>query len=93
MTHLGFQSGGINDSGVSVIVVLSVDHLILPTHLCLTAWKVILRQRFQKDRGANMLRADNLGQTLSAEDKFSPQEYIDRKLSLYNETGEMDEDA
>lgn len=40
-----------------------------------------------------MAEADDLNHSFADEDKLTLRQYIDRKLTLYNETGEMDEDA
>lgn len=59
----------------------------------ISEWKRSLRRRFQRDRGAIMQEADDLKHSFSDESQVDLKSYIDRKLTLYNEAGEMDEDA
>ncbi|KAH7124582.1 hypothetical protein EDB81DRAFT_911483 [Dactylonectria macrodidyma] len=59
----------------------------------LELWKTLLEQRFRRDRGAIMIEADNLRHSFREEDQLSLQAYIDKKIRLYNEVGNIDEDA
>ncbi|KAG6023028.1 hypothetical protein E4U41_002103 [Claviceps citrina] len=58
----------------------------------LELWKTLLRQRFRKDRGYIIGKADDLKHTFATEEELPLQDYIDRKISLYNEAGGIDED-
>ncbi|PFH62964.1 hypothetical protein XA68_10715 [Ophiocordyceps unilateralis] len=56
-------------------------------------WRTLLSQRFRKDRGATMIEADQLVHRFDNEDELSLQAYIDRKIQLYNEVGNTDDDT
>ena len=59
----------------------------------LSLWKALLRERFQRDRGATLIEADQLRHRFDDESALSLQAYIDKKIRLYNESGDIDEDA
>lgn len=56
-------------------------------------WPTMLRARFRKDRGDLMQRADEMGHSFDRENELGLWAYIDEKVHLYNEAGDVDEDA
>lgn len=58
----------------------------------LSGWKTLLIQRFRKDRGSMITEADQLSHSFADESSLPLQTYIDKKVSLYNEAGDVDED-
>lgn len=59
----------------------------------LKLWDDKLRQRFRSDRGDIMKKADRMTHSFEKENELSLRQYIDEKIYLYNEAGDVDEDA
>lgn len=59
----------------------------------LQLWDDKLRQRFRSDRGDIMKKADKMTHSFEKEDELPLRQYIDEKIYLYNEAGDVDEDA
>jgi hypothetical protein len=56
----------------------------------LDLWDTKMRERFQKDRGECMRQADELRHHFG--DELDVHDYIDKKIRLYREAGNVDED-
>lgn len=65
------------------------EHLAVDLDL----WEDKLRQRFREDRGDLMAKADEMSHSFRDEERLPLRKYIDDKIYLYNEAGEIDEDA
>ncbi|PTB61720.1 hypothetical protein BBK36DRAFT_1163660 [Trichoderma citrinoviride] len=59
----------------------------------LDLWITMLDQRFRDDRGAILVKADELKHSFAAEDSLPLQTYMDRKIAYYTEAGDVDEDT
>ncbi|KAG5941963.1 hypothetical protein E4U53_007310 [Claviceps sorghi] len=58
----------------------------------LTLWKTLLHQRFRRDRGQMLMKADRLKHSFAKEDDLSLQDYIDQKIAMFIEAGNIDDD-
>ncbi|KAK7992138.1 hypothetical protein PG988_000932 [Apiospora saccharicola] len=59
----------------------------------LQTWRDLLTDRFRKDRGDMLREADKLRHDFGQEDQLSLNGYFDKRVNLYREANEVDEDS